>query len=178
MRNYSSRLPVWVVLLFIGNLLLVIILEMLLLYPTPLPLTEAALAEADARFSGAALTQSQHRGYLHCALAETSDGDVYLIPVRAHGLVFNRGRILDKQIVPVAADADTTINVKVGIYTSTLTASPIPPPWLEDAPPEELYLTIDHSSSASGSSMAVLYIAIGAVLTFLELALLQLIKGD
>ena len=174
---FRSKLPVGWELLFLANLLLVMALEVLILYRIPLPLTADALAEADSRFSGATLSQFQQRGYLHCALAETTDGDVYLIPVRAHSLAYNRGRLLDKQIVPVTKDADTSVNVKIGIYTSTLTVSPKPPLWLEEAPQEDLYLTIDHSSSASGSSMAVLYMVIGAVLTFLELAVVQLIKG-
>lgn len=177
MRNYPYKLPIWLILLFVANILLVMALEVLLLYRTPLPLTADALADADSRFAGAALSQNQQRGYLHCTLAETTDGDVYLIAVRAHGLAYNRGRLLDKQITPITKDADTTVNVKVGIYTSTLTTSPSPPTWLEDIPEEDLYLIIDHSSSASGSSIGVLYLAIGAVLTFLELAVIQLIKG-
>lgn len=175
---YRSKLPVGWVLLFLSNLLLVIALEVLLLYRTPLPLTADALAEADSRFSGAVLSQNQQRGYLHCTLAETTDGDVYLIAVRAHGLAYNRGRLLDKQITPITKDADTSVNVKIGSYTSTLTVSPNPPSWLEDPDPAELYLSIEHSSGASGSSMAVLYMVIGAVLTFLELAVIQLIKGS
>lgn len=181
MRNesyYRSKLPVSWVLLFLANLLLVISLEVLLLYRTPLPLTQDALSETDSRFAGAVLFQPQQRGYLHCALAETSDGDVYLIPARAHGLAFNRGRILKKQIVPVAKNTDTSVNVKIGVYTSTLTISPEPPSWMADAEPARLYVSIDHSSSANGSSIAVIYMVIGAVLTFLELAVIQLIKGS
>lgn len=178
MRNYPYKLPIWLILLFLANILLVMAMEVLLLYRTPLPLTADALAESDSRFAGAVLSQNQQRGYLHCALAETSEGNVYLIPIRAHSLAYNRGRILKKQIVPVANDSDTSVNVKIGIYTSTLTVSPEPPPWMEDAAPAHLYMSIDHSSSASGSSVAVLYMVISAVLTFLELAVVQLVKGD
>lgn len=175
---YRSKIPVGWVLLLLANILLVMALEVLLLYQAPVPLSAEDLSKADPRFDGAVLSQSQKQGYLHCALAETPDGQVYLVPVRVHGIVFTRGRILNKQIVAVADNADTTVNVKVGIHTSTLSVSPEPPPWLEDPAPEDLYLTIVHSSSAAGSSMAVLYLLMGGILTFLELAVVQLLKGN
>ena len=68
--------------------------------------------------------------------------------------------------------------MKIGIYTSTLSVSPTPPRWLEDPPQEALYLSIDHSSAASGSSMAMQYLVLGAAMTLLELFVLRLIKGN
>ena len=177
-NHYLSKIPVGWILLFIGNILLVMAMEVLLLYTAPLPLTAEDLAKSDSRFEEAVLTQTQQRGYLTAALAQTPDGNVYLIPVRRHGIVYSRGQVLKKQILPVEKNTDSTVNVKIGVYTSTLSVSPEPPVWLEDPEPAELYLSIEHSSGASGSSMAVLYMVIGAVLTFLELALIQLIKGN
>ena len=72
-NHYLSKIPVGWILLFIGNILLVMAMEVLLLYTVPLPLTAEDLAKSDSRFEEAVLTQTQQRGYLTAALAQTPD---------------------------------------------------------------------------------------------------------
>jgi len=177
MGDYRGKIPVWVVFLLLANILLAMGLEVLLLYRTPLPLTQEALAEADSRFDGAVLSESRQRGYLHCALAETANGDIFLIPVRSHGVFFGRGKLLKKQIVAVSPEGETSVDVKVGIHTATITLSDTPEDWTEPVGSAPLYLFIDHSPSAGGSAMAVLYLALGLAMTLLELFVLRLLKG-
>ena len=175
---YRSKIPVKLVLLFLANLLLVMALEILLMYKAPVPLTEDALAEFDPAYKNCTILQEHQRGHLRCCLAETDAGEIHLIPMKAHALAFVRGRIFRDQIVSIPEDPqETTYNIKIGIHTSTVTVSPKPLPWMDDPSPQELYMGISYASLGNAQETAVIYFVLGAVLTFLELAVIRLIKG-
>ena len=176
---YRSKIPVKLVLLFLANLLLVIALEILLLYKAPVPLTPDALAAFDPAYENCTILQEHQRGHLWCYLVETEAGETRLIPMKAHGLVFTRGRIYEDQIVTIPENVqETTYNMKIGIHTSTVTVSSEPLPWMEPQESQDLYMGISYAASSNASETGVLYFILGAVLTFLELAVIQLIKGS
>ena len=175
---YRTKLPVAAVLLFFANLLLVMALEILILYRAPVPLTVDALAEFDPVYENCTIVQEHQRGHLRCYLVRTKTGEFRLIPTKAHGLAFVRGKLLEDQIFSLPEDVqEATHNIKVGIRTSTVTVSPEPLPWMEAQVPQSLYIGISYASLGSAQESAVLYFVLGAVLTFLELAVIQLIKG-
>lgn len=177
-KYYRAKLPVKAVLLFFANLLLVMALEILIMYRAPVPLTVDALADFDPVYKNCTIVQEHQRGHLRCYLVRTGAGELRLIPMKAHGLAFVRGKILKDQIIPIPEDTqETTYDIKVGIRTSTVTVSPEPLPWMEEQTPQALYMGISYASLGSAQETAVLYFVLGAVLTFLELAVIQLIKG-
>lgn len=175
---YRSKLPVKLVLLFLANLLLVAALEILLLYRVPVPLTGDSLAEFDNVYEHCTILQEHQKGHLRCYLVQTETGEIHLIPVKSNGLIFTRGKLYEDQIVTIPEDIpETTYDIKIGIRTSTVTISPEPLPWMEAQAPQTLYIGISYASHGSAQETAVLYFVLGAVLTFLELAVVQLIKG-
>lgn len=175
---YRSKIPVRMVLLFFANILLVGALEVLLIYKSPVPLTAEALSKFDSSYENCTILQEHQRGHLWCYLVETETGETRLVPMKAHGLVFTRGRIFRDQIVTIPEDVqETTYNIKIGIRTSTVTVSPEPLPYMETQEPSDLYMRIEYAAASNASQISVLYTVIGAVLTFLELAVIHLIKG-
>lgn len=175
---YRSKIPVKPVLLFLANILLVMALEVLLLYRAPVPLTSETLAEFDPAYKNCTIMQEHQRGHLWCYLVRTEAGETHLIPMTAHGLAFGRGRIYEDQIILIPESiTETTYNIKIGIHTSTVTVSPEPIPYMDTQEPSELYIAISYASVGNASETGVLYFILGAVLTFLELAVIQLVKG-
>lgn len=178
-KYYRSKIPVKLVLLFLANLFLVGALEVLLLYRSPVPLTAEALSEFDSTYEHCTISQAHQRGHLWCYLVKTEAGETHLVPMKAHGLVFTRGRVYRDQIVTIPVDLqEDTYNIKIGIHTSTVTVSRTPIPYMDTQEPAELYMAISYASLGNAQETAVLYFLLGAVLTFLELAVIQLIKGN
>lgn len=163
-----SKLPVSLVLLFLLNLLVVIALEILLLYPAPFPVTPEALAEFDSRYAGCTITQEAEQGGLYCCLAETADGEIHMIPARSHGLAYNRAKLLKKYITVIPEGQETTIPIRIGVHTSNVTVSAEP---LSS-------IAIDYYGSTNICTAATLYMVIAAVLEGLELALFHLLRRE
>lgn len=175
-KYWRSKIPLPLVLLFLVNFFVVIALEVLLLYRTPLPLTEESLAKFDSTYTGCTILQEHRRNQLWCYLVETQSGDVHLIPAKSNGLFLSKGRIYGKQIIPVPEDiSETNYNIKIGIRTSTVTVSPEPIPYMENQQPGELFLAISYAATGDYRGTITIYIAIAAILEVLELALWHLL---
>lgn len=171
---YRSRIPLPLVLLFLVNIFIVCALEILLLYRAPLPLTAETLAEFDDSYENCSILQTHQRGHLYCLLAETESGEIRLIPVKAHSILFTRGRIYEKQIVTIPEDVqETAYEIRIGLRTATVTVSPEPLPYTETQEPSELYMAISYSGSMDA---ATFYMIVGAALEAAELALWHILK--
>ncbi|MBQ2854348.1 MAG: hypothetical protein IJE81_02620 [Oscillospiraceae bacterium] len=177
-HTWKAKVPVFLVLLFAINLLVVIALEILLFYPVSLPLTEEALAESDSRYESCTITRETERSGLHCFLVKTADGETHMIPLRSHGLAYSRAKLLKKYITHIPEDQEITIPVKIGVHTSHVLVTPEPLPYMEDQEPAELYIAIDYYGSTNLRTTTTLYMVIAAVLEGLELALFQLIRRE
>ena len=173
-----SRIPVPLVLLFVLNVFVVMALEVLILYPHPAELTEEWLSEYDSAYKNSTIVTRDERGTLRCWLIKLESGDYAMIPLRQHGLLTNRAKILTNQIATVSADArEQEITVKVGLHSSVVSVSRTPNPGYHTENAER-YLSIIYHNSGNHSGTTAIYMALAAVLEGLELAIWQLIKQN
>lgn len=167
-KYYRSKIPVSLVLLYLLNLLVVIALELLVLYPVPVPLTEQALAEYDRRYEGSTILYTADRGKLSCHLVETADGELLMVPTHSHSLTYKRAKVLRKYIVSIPEDEEITVPVKVGLHTSNVTVG-------TEALTGNRCITIDYYGSSIRNA-TTLYMVIAAALEAMELAIFHLIR--
>ncbi len=177
-HTWKAKVPVFLVLLFVVNLLVVMALEILLFYPAPFPLTAEALAEFDSRYEGCTITQEAEQGKLYCCLVETADSETHMIPAHGHSLAFKRAKILKKYITVIPKDQEVTIPVRIGVHTSNVSLSRSHIPYFENRESSDLYLSIDFYGGTNDRATTTIYMVIAAVLEGMELALFQLIRRE
>lgn len=148
--------------------MVVIALELLLLYPVPVPLTEEALAQYDSDYEGCTILYTADRGKLSCHLVQTTDGELHMVPTHGHSLAYKRAKVLKKYIAAVPENEDITLPVKVGLHTSNVTIG-------TEAQSGSRYFTIDYYGSSTQNT-TTLYMVIAAVLEAMELAVFHLIR--
>ena len=173
-KYWSAKVPVALAVIYALNLLLVIALEIMMLYPSSLPLTPDSLADFDSSYENCQILMEAQQSKLYCCLAETAEGEIHLVPLREHGFASSRGRILKKHITVINKDTESIIPVKIGVHTSQITVSPEPPPYMEPEMPAELYISIDYFGGTSGT----LYMVLAGILAVLELGLWELLKQN
>ena len=138
---------------FLLNLALIFALELLLLYRTPLPLTQAALAERDPAYADAVIVNSTQNSSVSWYLVETGDGALHLLPFQRNQINQNRGRLRSKQIVTIEADtAYTEVQTKVGIGATTVTVGTEVEPWADEVQEHPLKMRSKYAASGGGGS--------------------------
>ena len=177
-KYWQSKIPVKLALLYAANLILVILLEILLIYPLSKPLTEANFANMDSRFENCTIITEDETNGLAAYLVEAADGQQYIIPTRQHSIAYNRCRVYNKRIQPIPeGDGSHTVTVRIGLRNIPVTV--IREQWQvsQDEYTTIETLSIDSYVSSSYKSTSTLYMIISAVLEFIELAIWQLLKG-
>lgn len=172
-KYWSAKVPVVLAVLYTLNLLLVIALEIMLLYPSSLPLTPDSLADFDSSYENCRILDTFQQGKLHCCLVETDSGQIHMIPFQGHSLAASRSRILKKYITVVPEQEQITVPVRIGVHTSQIIVSPEPIPGSEFYT-SGLYVSIYYSQSNSGT----LYMVLAGILAVLELGFFQLLKQN
>ena len=105
---------------FMLNLVLVVVIQLLVFHTATLPLTEEALAKKDPDYADAVIVNRTENTSVAWYLVETGE-EIHLVPVLRNQILQNRGRILENQIVTVPADtAYTEVQTKVGIGATTV----------------------------------------------------------
>ena len=172
-KYWSAKVPVVLAVIYTLNLLLVIALEIMLLYPSSLPLTPDSLADFDSSYENCRILDTFQQGKLHCCLVETDRGQIHMIPFQGHSLAASRSRILKKYITIVPEQEQITVPVRIGAHTSQIIVSPEPIPGSEFYT-SGLYVSIYYSRSNSGT----LYMVLAGILAVLELGFFQLLKQN
>ena len=172
-KYWSAKVPVVLAVIYTLNLLLVIALEIMLLYPSSLPLTPDSLADFDSSYEKCRIIDTFQHGKLHCCLVETDSGQIHMIPFQGHSLAASRSRILKKYITVVPEQEQITVPVRIGAHTSQIIVSPEPIPGSEFYT-SGLYVSIYYSQSNSGT----LYMVLAGILAVLELGFFQLLKQN
>lgn len=176
-----APLPLYYPLVFVLNLLLIVALEVLLLYRTPLPLTEDLLAARDPAYANSAIQNSTECATIVWYLAETQTEEIHLIPVRKHILFQNRGKLLTDQITVIPADTThVEITTRAGIGGATVMVGSEVEPWGDEVSDYPLQMRSKYSRNATGSAggyAAGGYLLLAALLSILESLLWNKIKG-
>ena len=177
-KYYRSKLPVWLVLLYLVNVLLIVALEALVLYPFPAAAAPEDFAAANPAMEGCTLIDQDATGSFRCYLLRLPDGEYRIVPTVSHSLFSNRAKVLKMGICAFTGEADTaTHQIRSGIHTNQVSVSTQAPPHrIHESRP--MYINIDYAGSSSFQALTTVYMAIAAILECLELALWQLLKGN
>lgn len=164
---------------FLLNLALIFALELLLLYRTPLPLTQATLAERDPAYADAVIVNSTQNSTVSWYLVETGDGTLHLLPFQRNQINQNRGRLRTNQIVTIEADtAYTEVQTKVGIGSTTVTIGTEVEPWADEVQEHPLKMRSKYAGmNSSGKYTVTFFIFLAVALSILESVLWNKIKN-
>lgn len=165
-----ARIPFFYPLVFLLNVAVVIMLELLLGYTLPANLTEDILAQELPGYKNAVIEQTVESAEVYWYLVKTQTGDCHLIPARRHALFFNRCKLLDDQITVIPADtAEMEVTAKTGITASTLLVGTEVEPKVGQPPQPGLNMRPKwYGRSQAGTYAFAGYVFIGLTLSFLE----------
>lgn len=176
-----ARLPLYYPLVFVLNMILVVALEVLLLYRTPLPMTVDTLASEDPSYAGSTLPNSTECATIRWYLAQTQTGEIHLVPVRKHILFQGRGKLLDDQITVIPTDtAHIEVSTRAGIGGATVMIGSEVEPWGDEISDYPLQMRSKYSRNATGSAggyAAGGYFLLAALLSILESLLWNKLKN-
>lgn len=169
-----ARLPLHYPLVFLMNVLLIIALEVLLFYPTSLPLTDSAL-------SGSVIRNATESGTITWYLVETEADTLHLVPVRKHVFIHSRGKLLTSQIVDIPADTEyMEVTTLAGIGGSTVKIGTEVEPWADEQSDYPIQMRSKYSRTYLGANgtgaVAGKYFLLGVLLSLLESFLWNKIK--
>lgn len=179
----KARIPLHYPLVFLLNVLLIIALEVLLLYPTPAPLTEALLREQAPAYSAAVIRNHTESADITWYLVEREPEVLEVVPLRKHIFLQTRGRLLTDQITPVSAEAaHVEITTRAGIGGSTVMIGTEVEPWADEHSDYPLQMRSKYSRSHlganGGAAVGGKYVLLGIALSLLEGILWHKIRGN
>jgi len=174
-----ARIPFFYPLVFLLNVAVVIMLELLLVYTLPVPLTEDILARELPGYENAVIENSVESANVFWYLAKTEAGEYHVVPVRRHTLFFNRCKLCDEQIVAVPPDVtEMEIQTKAGIGASTLLIGTEVAPDYDEADTAALNMRPKwFGRSQAGTYAFAGYVFYGLLLSFLESFLWNKLKA-
>ncbi len=164
-KYYNSKLPLWVAVLFVVNILLVIGFEVLFIYKYPAELNRHTVGAYNSAWEGSTVQSWDDRNGLHACLAKTPEGDTLLLVSRGHPVFFGRGKLIHEQSIDPSVTQEQTFFVKNGVHTS------------------EIAVTQGNTVSfryaqGRGREVVTLYMLLAAVLEGLELLICWFIKKN
>lgn len=120
-KYWRSKIPLWLVLLFLLNVFLIVAIELLILYPYPAEVDEAALARWDAVYEDCTIISSSNINTLTCYLVETSSGDAHLVTTKTHAIFSKKVQFVSGQPIELPESGSLTeIPVKTGFHTALI----------------------------------------------------------
>ena len=138
---------------FLLNLALIFIIQLLVFYTISLPMTEAALAEKAPAYEGAVIQNYTSNSSVSWYLVETQDHELHLIPVHRNQIRQNQGKLLLKQAVVIPADtAYMEVQTKVGIGATTVTVGTEVEPWADEVQDHPVKLRSKYASIGGAGS--------------------------
>ena len=88
-----SGFPWYYPVVFLLNLALIIVLELLLFYRISLPLTEELLEKKDPAYAGSTIVNTTENYTMTWYLVQTDSGELQLVPAQRHDILRDRGRL-------------------------------------------------------------------------------------
>ena len=174
-KYWRSKVPVWLVLLFLLNIVAVMAAEVILFYRHPAELTAADLSSLDSIYENSTILTYDEVGSFRCWLVKTSTGDYAVIPAQRHAIISSRANIQESRIQWIPGESgETELRIRRGIHTASVVVTPEPPAYSSEN--REMYLTILYAGNGSYSAVTAVYMALAAALETLELLLWQLLK--
>ena len=162
---------------FLLNLALVLLIEFFAFYGTPLPLTEAALAEKEPGYADAVIVNSTQNAAVSWYLLDTGD-ELHLVPYQRNMFLPDHGRLRRNQIVTIPADtASMEVQTKVGIGATTVLIGTEVEPWTDEVQDHPLKLRSKYAGTGSGKYTFTLYIFLALAMSISEYIIWNKIKN-
>ena len=163
---------------FLLNLTLVFLIQMLVFHTATLPLTEDTLAKKDPAYADAVIVNSTANTSVSWHLVDTGD-ELHLVPVLRNQILQNRGRILKHQIVTIPADtAYTEVQTKVGIGATTVTVGTDVEPWQDEVQEHPLKMRSKYSArSGAGGEIITVFLFLALAMSITESIIWNKIKN-
>ena len=167
-----SGFPWYYPVVFLLNLALIIVLELLLFYRISLPLTEEILAKKDPAYAGSTIVNTTENYTMTWYRVQTDSGELQLVPAQRHDILRDRGRLRLDQAVTIPADtAYMEVQTRHGISAETVTVGTEVEPWNDD--PQDFSIKLRskyayNSMSNSGKYSYTLMIFLALALSILE----------
>lgn len=167
-----SGFPWYYPVVFLLNLALIIVLELLLFYRISLPLTEELLEKKDPAYAGSTIVNTTENYTMTWYLVQTDSGELQLVPAQRHDILRDRGRLRLDQAVTIPADtAYMEVQTRHGISAETVTVGTEVEPWNDD--PQDFSIKLRskyayNSMSNSGKYSYTLMFFLALALSILE----------
>lgn len=163
------KTPISFVLGILINIVLVVAVEMLLFYRTPLPLDPADLSAMDPRYADCSISPEIQTtdGRVTYYQVKTQDGQTDLVPVRQHSFFFSRVIIYSGKIIAnIDLKEDQSFRQFFGLRINTISVS-------------DGHISVSYGGGASQIQAELIrYMLLGAALTFLEQFIWGRIRGN
>lgn len=157
---------------FLLNLALIIVLELLLFYRTSLPLTEEVLAKKDSAYASSTIVNATENYTMTWYLVQTESGELQIVPAQRHDILRDRCRLRLDQAVTIPADtAFMEVQTRHGISASTVTVGTEVEPWDHETQDHPIKLRSKYAYNAmsnSGKYSFTLMIFLALALSILE----------
>lgn len=166
MRNKAGtgHMPLGLVLLFLGNVILTVLVQILLFYPCPAKPEAAQLGQLEPAWEGSRILSSDGTSRLFACVAETGEGERMLIVLNAHPVIIGRGKLVLTEPLDPHVTAEQVFHVRNGIRTSELVVT------------RGDTVSVRYAGEGSFRDAAAGYLLLGSVLTGIELLLIHMIR--
>lgn len=180
-KYLASKTPLLYALLFVMNLGLFVLFELLAVYTLPQKLDCEALAKINPDQGQSKVLWTESSGNMTCHLIQHSDGSLELVTARRHDFSLNRFRLVDTQSIAAPTEGkSTTVQIRFGIHNVPVTVTGIH--YGVEQEPEKQYsayfIEPFYISHVGGRGLPVKYLAFAALLEFLELAAYTIVKRN
>ena len=162
------KTPLPFVLALVFNIILVAALELVLVYRYPAPLTAGDLEQVDSRYEECHVFGETGSGQgVRFYRVRTREGQTDIVPMQPHSFVPSRARLHRNKILwDLDLDSQDSRQIMIGTKFYTV--------FISDG---SVYTGLTSGAGSLQSALAW-YMGIGAVLAFLELLLLEKLRGN
>ena len=164
------KTPLSFVLVLLLNIVLVVALEVALLYRIPDPLTPESLQIADARYENCRVygqINLDGNSGIRFYRVQTLDGQTDIVPLQRHSFFPSRAKLRENKILKnIDLTEESTEQVMIGTKLYTI--------FVSDG---SVHAGLTGGGSPLSAALAK-YMGLGAVLAFMELLLLEKIRGN
>ena len=165
-KYWRSKIPLPLALLFLLNVFLIVVFELLFVYKYPASIDEAALGKIAPAWVGTSILGSNTGTNLNAYLIELPDGNEQLIVMKPHSVVRGRTKLIYAEPVSSREEAEQSIYIKNGVHTSEVIIS------------DDNTVIVRYSYSGGIQEAATWYLVLGAATEGLELLVYYFIKKN
>ena len=165
-KYWASKIPLVYALLFVLNVAIIVIFEILVIYTLPQQLTPELLSQEKTAYENCEILSFQSSGKMKCYLVKVSNGDRELLVTRQHPFLTTHYKLLEKQTAPIPAQGTVTVTIRTGMRNVPITVE------------NETAIVPFVFGHSGGNRLPVHYLLIGALLETLELMAFGFIKRN